>query len=573
MALLYRLPETSSMQLSPKSVRVLVSAVAFGCALFAQDPRFSVLGEGSGNELGRTISGGYDVNGDGRLDWIAGARGSAASTFPGKAYLYSGSGALLHTFIGQSAGDELGAAVALSPDLDGDGIGEVLVGSRYANGAAGNDCGRLTVYRGGTWTPLATIEGVLPGENLGASVAVVGDQDGDGKADFAVGVPCLVNGTPGRVEVRSGATFATIITLSGTQAGEWFGYSVAPAGDLNADGVSDLAVASVAYDGPAGTDAGRVSVFRGGVGSLVTRLILVEGEGAGDRLGVSMASVGDMDADQIPDLVFGASRFDLPGTPTNDNRGRVYLYSGAYGALMRTWTGEAQKDWFGIGVSNGGDVDGDGIDEILIGACQTDKGGAGKAYLVNGVTGQILHVLRGEHASGIPGNGDAFGFAVATLGDLDQDGASEFVVGAYGVDGFGGPNTGKLYVYSSAVLYYGIGLPAPQHLRLRAQTWPTIGTSFNAGVVGALPFMPSVLGLAATRVESQLWGGTMYLDYATVTFLPFSMDAFGAYVFSIPIPNDVNLINLRGVMQVVSYDPSQPGSAGWSNALQLTLVP
>jgi hypothetical protein len=204
MALLYRLPETSSMQLSPKSVRVLVSAVAFGCALFAQDPRFSVLGEGSGNELGRTISGGYDVNGDGRLDWIAGARGSAASTFPGKRYLYSGSGALLHTFIGQSAGDELGAAVALSPDLDGDGIGEVLVGSRYANGAAGNDCGRLTVYRGGTWTPLATIEGVLPGENLGASVAVVGDQDGDGKADFAVGVPCLVNGTPGRVEVRSG---------------------------------------------------------------------------------------------------------------------------------------------------------------------------------------------------------------------------------------------------------------------------------------------------------------------------------------------------------------------------------
>ena len=65
----------------------------------------------------------------------------------------------------------------------------------------------------------------------------------------------------------------------------------------------------------------------------------------------------------------------------------------------------------------------------------------------------------------------------------------------------------------------------------------------------------------------------MYLDFATVTFAPFNMDASGAFAFSIAIPNDVQLINLRGVMQVVSYDPSQPASAGWSNGLQLTLVP
>ena len=556
-----------------RSIRFVCATLMLGGILAAQDPRFSVLGEASGNELGRTIAGGHDVNGDGRLDWIAGARGSQSSSFPGKAYVYSGNGALLHTFIGQQAGDELGAAVALSPDLDGDGIGEVLVGSRYANGVAGNDTGRLTIYRGGTWTPLVILEGTLPGENFGASVAVVGDQNGDGKADFAVGVPCLVNGTSGRVEIRSGATFQTLVTYTGTQAAEWFGYSVAPAGDLNSDGVPDIAVASVAYDGPAGVDAGRISVFRGGIAPLTTRLILVEGEGAGDRLGISMASVGDMNADLIPDLVFGASRFDLPGTPTNDNRGRAYLYSGANGTLLRTWTGEASKDWFGIGVSNGGDVDGDGIDEILIGACQTDKGGAGRAYLINGVTGQVLHVLRGEHASGIPGNGDAYGFAVSTLGDLDLDGASEFVVGAYGVDGFGGPNTGKLYVYSSAVVYFGVGLPAPQHLPLRAQTWPTIGTTFDVNVAGAVPFMPSLLGVAATRVDSQLWGGTMYLDFATVTFAPFNMDASGSYTFSVPIPNDVQLINLRGVMQVVSYDVTQPAFAGWSNGLQLTLVP
>jgi hypothetical protein len=216
---------------------------------------------------------------------------------------------------------------------------------------------------------------------------------------------------------------------------------------------------------------------------------------------------------------------------------------------MRTWTGEAQKDWFGIGVSNGGDVDGDGIDEILIGACQTDKGGAGKAYLVNGVTGQFCTCFAANMRAAFPATATLSGSRSRLSATSIRHGASEFVVGAYGVDGFGGPNTGKLYVYSSAVLYYGIGLPAPQHLRLRAQTWPTIGTSFNAGVVGALPSCPPSLGLAATRVESQLWGGTMYLDYATVTFLPFSMDAFGAYVFSIPIPNDVNLINLRGVTQ------------------------
>lgn len=105
------------------------------------------------------------------------------------------------------------------------------MGSRYANGLAGNDTGRLTVYRGGVWTPLVSLEGVAPGENFGASVAVVGDQNGDGISDFVVGVPCMTNGTPGRVEVRSGATFQVLTTYFGVQAGEWFGYTVTTAGD------------------------------------------------------------------------------------------------------------------------------------------------------------------------------------------------------------------------------------------------------------------------------------------------------------------------------------------------------
>ncbi len=554
-----------------RAAALVVVTTAF---LSAQDLRLTYLGEGVNNELGRSIAGGLDVDGDGRPDWISGARGFSTSTFAGKAHVYSGIGSLLHTFVGLAAGDEFGVSVLLVPDLNGDGRAEVVVGSRYGNGLAGNDSGRVNIYAGGTWASLAVLEGSAPGENFGASVADVGDQNADGKPDIAIGVPCMGNGTLGRVEVRSGANFSILSVFTGTQLGEWFGYTVSAAGDLNNDGVTDIAVASIAFDGPAGVDAGKVTVFRGGSGvTIPTTLLQFDGEGAGDRIGIAMANVGDMDNDGIKDLVFGANRYDAPGTTINDNRGRAYLVGGGNGNLLRTWTGEEPKDWMGIGVASAGDIDGDGVSEILLGACQTEKGGAGRAYIVDGTNGNVRHAMRGEHASGISGNGDAFGFAVASVGDLDGDGACEFAVGAYGVDGFAGGNTGKLYTYSSAVRYINPNAAAPQHLDLRAVTWPTVGTDFTMKVTGAPANSVGLLGVSATRSDIALWGGTFYLDFASLTLAQFTTDGFGAAQFTTAIPSVVQLINLRGLVQIIVFDQAQISSVAWSNGMQIVLVP
>lgn len=168
-----------------------------------------------------------------------------------------------------------------------------------------------------------------------------------------------------------------------------------------------------------------------------------EGEAAHDRFGRAVSRVGDVDGDRVVDIGVGA-----PGhVGTAGAAGKAYVYSGATGTRIWSWEGEGEGDHFGRAIAGAGDVDGDGRGDILVGA-PGHTGGRGKAYLYSGRTGTLVRSWEGESAD------SRFGADVARAGDMDRDQVPDQIVGAPRWSGIGqsGPlqEAGRAYVYSGA---------------------------------------------------------------------------------------------------------------------------
>jgi hypothetical protein len=263
--------------------------------------------------------------------------------------------------------------------------------------------------------------GELTFDEFGESVAMLGDIDADGICDVAVGSWHPIPTEEGAVYVYSGASRTLIRRIDGAQAYELLGYSLAALNDIDGDGVPDLAIGAPWWFEPGGWDGGRVCVYSGATGSLVW---YQPAQGPQCAFGGSIANVGDIDGDSVDDFVAGAPNFD---TLAHIYAGAAYVFSGKTGAILYTWIGDEDSLSLGVSTSFVGDADADGLPDILVGASALADKGRGAAFLYSGTTGALLQEWRGTIDQA------QFGGALAPMGDLNGDGCADLAIGCVGV--------------------------------------------------------------------------------------------------------------------------------------------
>lgn len=375
--------------------------------------------------MGSSVAGPGDVNGDGFDDILIGARNAYfGNLYCGVAYVHSGAdGSQLHLFHGEAPSDYFGSHVAAAGDVDADGCADVVIVAARADPQGRNDAGSAFVYSGRDGSLLHRFDGAVQGDYLEVASAA-GDVDGDGFGDLILTRTAAAAGGfagAGIVEVRSGATGALLHEFAGTSYQFRLGTSVGSPGDLNADGHSDLMFSAVNANLQGVGRTGAVSVHSGADGSLLMELW---GEHDGDGFGGSIAPAGDVDADGWPDIAVGATG---AGPSGRRGSGAAYAISGRTGLVLHKWEGEDATDALGYDVAGAGDLNRDGYADVIAGIPGDDPGGqpwAGSAALFSGRDGRALKLLEG------PASGSSFGTSVAGSGDLDGDGYDVVVVGA-----------------------------------------------------------------------------------------------------------------------------------------------
>jgi len=373
-----------------------------------------------------------------------------------------------------STGTGFGSLLNEVGDLNGDGVIALVVG------ASGDDTGGTN--RGAFWVLFMNSNGTInsnvkianglnggPTLTNGAGFAYpdgIGDLNGDGILDIAVGAPgedaiyVLFMNSDGTVnsfkQLANGVNGLSITT------GQQFGITVEGIVDLDSDGVNDIAVGAY-QNNVGGTNRGAIHIlFMNSDGTVKSSAIIADSTGGGPTLineegfGRSISTLGDLDGDGVVDLAVGASGQD----GTEDIKGSVYiLLMNTNGSVKSTTKISnpinggptlATDDGFGDGVSVTGDYDGDGIPELIVSASQRHSTGTekGKIYILNmNSDGTVKsHTIIGDSTGGGPAlsNDDEFGFSVSSLIDINNDGLHDVIVSAPGDDTGGTDKGGTL---------------------------------------------------------------------------------------------------------------------------------
>lgn len=316
------------------------------------------------------------------------------------------------------AGDvpgELGFRFGEPLDVDGDHVADLAAGARFTKRGI-YQAGRAGVWSGATGKPLRTWDGPTEDSIFGHWTLAVPDLDGNGLADVVIAAPnATVDGDMrGLLSARSPKTGAEIWRRAGATSGQ-FGWDLALAGDTNADGRVDLFV------GALGRDGGRVHLVSGRDGSV---LRTYAPSVPSDSFGWYVARVDDLDGDGAPDLAVGAPPGYAGDDPPN---GAAYLFGSRSGTELRRFSGTAPGAGFGEQVTALGDLDGDGRGELVVaapGSNDQSRSLVGEVIVYSGATGAELRRHRGTTP------GDLYGRMIVGAGDVDGDGREDLAIGA-----------------------------------------------------------------------------------------------------------------------------------------------
>ena len=370
---------------------------------------------GSSTWFATSLDSAGDVDGDGYDDVIISSY--SHSTHRGGAWVYHGSsGGLSSTattsITGASTYAYLGRHVDGVGDVNGDGYDDVVIGAYgisraylHLGSAAGISSTAATTFSGSD-------------TNYGYAVSGAGDVNGDGYDDVLVGAMGNI-GTTGRVYVfhgsASGVSSSASTTLNGTLVGGYFGFALDEAGDVNADGYDDVVIGEWGYS----SNTGRAYVFHGSASGLSTSpTTTFTGAASSARHGYAVGGAGDVDADGYDDVIVGAFA-----------RGTAYVYRGsATGVSTSAASTLSGGGILGFSVGGVGDLDGDGYDDVAAGDHEYDSlRGRAQVFL-----GEASGVGTTAVASpqGTTVDGDYFGFVVASAGDVDADGLDDMLIAA-----------------------------------------------------------------------------------------------------------------------------------------------